>query len=74
MNDDLSNCPICMGRKRVLVGMSYPPNRTIEVKCEYEPCPNCQPGPHSFFARRFMQIRKDMLHRSLPAPPQEPQE
>lgn len=49
-------CLICMGRKRVLVGMSFPPKSTIGVKYEYEPCPSCQPGPHSFHARRTMQV------------------
>lgn len=49
-------CLICMGRKRVLVGMSFPPKSTIGVKYEYEPCPSCQQGPHSFYARRTMQI------------------
>jgi hypothetical protein len=51
-----NDCTVCMGRKRLLTGMSFPPNKTIGVKYEYEPCPNCQPGPHGFFARRKMQI------------------
>lgn len=51
-----SGCLICMGKKRVLVGLSYPPKSTIGVKGEYEPCPSCQPGPHSFYAQRTMQI------------------
>ena len=66
----LSGCLICMGRKRVMVGMSYPPNRTIAVKYEYEPCPNCQRGPHSFYARRTMQIlietRKSAVRQETP--------
>lgn len=51
-----SGCLICMGRERVLVGLSFPPKSTIGVKGEYEPCPSCQPGPHSFHAQRTVQI------------------
>ena len=59
-----NGCDICMGRERLMVGMSYPPNQTIGVKCEYEPCPNCQPGPHGFFARRMMQRLIETRSRS----------
>ena len=45
-----------MGRKKIVTGMSFPPNSTIGVKYEYEPCPGCQAGPHSFYARRRMQM------------------
>jgi hypothetical protein len=45
-----------MGRKRIMTGMSFPPNSTMGVKWEYEPCPKCQPGPHSFYAKRRMQM------------------
>lgn len=58
-----SACPICMGTKRVMVGMSFPPKKTMAVKYEYDPCPNCQPGPHSFHARRAMQILVEMRER-----------
>lgn len=40
----------------ILTGMSFPPNKTIDVKWEYETCPKCQPGPHGFYARRRMQM------------------
>lgn len=66
MTEDLigsNDCEICMGRRRVLVGMSYPPNRTIEVKCEYDPCPGCTPPPHTFHARRKAQILKEMREK-----------
>jgi len=57
MIDDIgsSSCNVCFGRKRIMVGMSFPPKRTIAVKYEYDPCPNCQPPPHSFYARRRAQ-------------------
>lgn len=44
------SCIICSGKGRVLVGMSYPPKKTISVKYEYDPCPGCTPPPHSYFA------------------------
>ncbi len=50
-------CMVCHGSNRVMVGMSYPPGKTIAVKYEYDPCPACQPGPHSFYARRVAQDR-----------------
>jgi hypothetical protein len=51
-----TECLVCMGRKKILTGMSFPPNKTIDVKWEYEACPQCQPGPHGFYARRRMQL------------------
>jgi len=51
-----TDCLVCMGRKKILTGMSFPPNKTIDVKWEYEACPKCQPGPHGFYARRRMQM------------------
>lgn len=60
-----TDCTICMGRKRVLVGMSFPPKRTIAVKYEYEKCPNCTKGPHSFWARRTMQILLEAREKRL---------
>ncbi len=53
------DCDICMGKGRVLVGMSYPPGKTIEVKFEYDPCPNCTPLPHTFHAKRTAQILRE---------------
>ena len=55
-----TDCLICRGEKRVLVGMSYPPNKTIAVTMEYDPCPECTPGPHSFHAKRTAQILREM--------------
>jgi hypothetical protein len=58
MTDEIgeTDCLVCMGRKKIMTGMSFPPNSTIGVKYEYEPCPKCQPGPHGFYARRRMQM------------------
>lgn len=50
------DCLICMGRGRVMVGMSYPPKSTVAVKCEYDPCPGCTPPPHTFHAMRTAKI------------------
>ena len=52
-------CLTCMGEKRLLVGMTYPPNKTIAVKIEYEPCPDCTLPPHTFHAMRTAQILKE---------------
>ena len=52
-------CDICLGKGRVLVGMSYPPGKTIKVKFEYDPCPICTPGPHTFHAKRTAQILRE---------------
>jgi hypothetical protein len=51
-----TDCLVCMGRKTILTGMSFPPNKTTDVKWEYEACPGCQPGPHGFYARRRRQM------------------
>ncbi|HEV8035775.1 hypothetical protein [Yoonia sp.] len=58
MSDEIgqTDCLVCMGRKKIMTGMSFPPNSTIGVKVEYESCPKCQPGPHGFYARRRMQM------------------
>ena len=56
---DLSECLTCMGEKRLLTGMSFPPNKTIAVKYEYEPCPDCTLGPHGFYARRMARIKNE---------------
>lgn len=55
-----NDCMTCMGRRKLLVGMSFPPKQTIGFKAEYEPCPDCTPGPHSFWAKRTAQIRKEL--------------
>ena len=56
-------CLTCMGRGKVMVGMSYPPNKTLAVKAEYDPCPDCTPPPHTFHARRQAQILKEIRMR-----------
>ena len=58
-----SDCFICHGTRRVLVGMSFPPRKTIAVHFEYEPCPECTQGQHSFHARRQAQILREMRER-----------
>ncbi len=59
------DCQICMGTKRVKVGMSFPPNRTIDFKVEYDPCPNCTPGPHSYHALIVAQRLADADARAI---------
>jgi hypothetical protein len=54
---DAQLCDICHGERRLMVGMSFPPNKTIAVKFEYDPCPACQNGPHSFYAMRIARER-----------------
>ena len=56
MTSEPELCDICHGSRRVMVGMSFPPKSTITVKCEYDPCPECTPPPHTFHARRMVQI------------------
>lgn len=58
-----SGCFICHGTRRVMVGMSYPPGKTIAVHFEYDPCPECTPGPHSFYARRRAQMLRETQER-----------
>ena len=62
-NEPTQGCLTCMDNRRVMVGMSYPPGKTIDVHFEYEPCPDCTKGPHSFWARRTAQIIKDTRAR-----------
>ena len=54
-----NNCPICLGRRKVAVGVSFPPRSTIGCKVEYDPCPDCTPPPHTFHARRTAQILRE---------------
>ncbi len=63
-----NDCEICMGRGRVMVGMSFPPKRTIAVHYEYDPCPGCTPPPHTFHAKRTAQILQETRNRATPAP------
>ncbi len=68
MSDDLigqTDCLVCVGRGRICTGISFPPGSTYQVKAEYEPCPECQPGPHGFFARRTAQILQDLCNRRM---------
>lgn len=52
-------CPICHGEKRVKVGVSFPPRKTIAFKVEYDLCPGCTPGPHTFHAKKVGQALLD---------------
>jgi len=54
------SCIICMGSRRVKVGVSFPPNRTIAFKVEYDPCPGCTPPPHSYHAKLTAQRLQEM--------------
>ena len=47
-----------------MVGMSYPPNSTISVKAEYDPCRGCTPPPHTFHAKRTARILIETRNRS----------
>ena len=58
-------CTTCMGRRKLLVGMSYPPKKTIAVTYEYDPCPDCTPPPHTFHAKRTAQILKETRVRRM---------
>ena len=55
-----NDCTICIGRRVVKVGISFPPGQTIGFKVEYDPCPGCTPPPHTFHAKRTTQILKEM--------------
>lgn len=48
--DKVKACPICKGDARIKVGW-YPVNN-IKIKVEYDQCPECQPPPHSFYAKQ----------------------
>lgn len=47
---EAGECPICKGEARVKVG--WHPVNIIKIKVEYDPCPECQPPPHSFHAKQ----------------------
>lgn len=59
-------CPVCHGERRVKVGVSFPPRKTIAVKVEYDPCPECTPGPHSFHARKVADILRAVKAQQSP--------
>lgn len=66
MDNDLigsNDCTICMGRRKVCVGISFPPQSTIAVKAEYDPCPGCTPPPHTFHAKRTVRILQEIRAR-----------
>ena len=46
----MTACNICHGSRQVKVGWSSVNN--IKIRVEYDPCPNCTPGPHSFHAKQ----------------------
>lgn len=62
--DHGGDCDICMGRRMVMVGMTFPPNKTIAVKYEYDFCPGCTPPPHTFHAKRTAQILRETRERN----------
>jgi len=45
-------CMICRGEGRVKVGWSQVIGSTYKIKVEYDPCPECQPPPHTFHAKQ----------------------
>lgn len=66
MTDEIGKgaCQICRGRRKVCVGISFPPKSTVGVKAEYDPCPCCTKPPHTFHAKRTAQILQKMRSRS----------
>ena len=52
-------CEICCGNGRIAVGWSPAPAITDRIRIEYEPCPECQSGPHSGYALRKAKEIKD---------------
>lgn len=56
----IPSCIICLGKGCVLVGMSYPPKKTVAVKYEYDPCPGCTAPPHSYHAKLAAKAIKTM--------------
>jgi hypothetical protein len=60
-----NDCQICMGTGRICTGISFPPGSTYLVKCEYEPCPECNEPPHSFHAKRTAQILRETRERRI---------
>ncbi len=45
-------CEICHGSREVKVGWHPVVGSTYKIKVDYDPCPNCTPGPHSFYAKQ----------------------
>lgn len=46
-------CAVCGDEKTLIVGWSNGNN--LKVKWERDPCPACQPPPHSFHAKQKAQ-------------------
>ena len=65
----MGDCDICQDTGQVKVGWHAVAGSTYKIKVEYDPCPNCTDGPHSFHAKQFMaQIIATRLRDSLTAP------
>lgn len=56
-------CEICNGDGQVKVGWSQVVGSTYKIKIEYDPCPNCQPAPHSFHALQVMRQIREIARR-----------
>jgi len=52
-------CNICHGERQVKVG--WHPVNNIKIRVEYDPCPNCTPGPHTFHAKQTADHIRAML-------------
>ena len=63
-----NDCEICLGRGSVMVGMSFPPKKTIAVHYEYDQCPGCTPPAHTFHAKRTAQILQAMRNHRATVP------
>lgn len=63
----MPDCETCHSTGKIMVGMSYPPGKTIAVHFEYDPCPDCTAGPYTFHAKRTAQIIKDTRNKRIEA-------
>lgn len=57
-------CNICHGLCQVKVGWS--PVNNIKIRVEYDPCPNCTPGPHSFHAKQTADHIRALIAQATP--------
>lgn len=57
-------CNICHGSRQVKVGWS--PINNIKIRVEYDPCPNCTPGPHSFHAKQTADHLRALIEQATP--------
>lgn len=60
----MSACEICHGERQVKVG--WHPVSNIKIKVEYDPCPNCTPGPHSFHAKQVADRIRNIRNEATP--------